>query len=292
MKNVLAMLAGSVLLFGALSSGGCVSAEEFNQLKARNDRLVETLEKTQDRLRQAEAEIANLKGELAARDRLLQLKEDQIASLTASNADMRAKLDAALKTLADLGKMPLQPLGPLPPGLNEALRKLALDHPDLFEFDERNGMVRVKADLTFELGSVAIKAQAAAALKKLAQILNSKDALQFNVYVAGHTDDVPLVNKDTIAEHKDNWGLSLHRAKAVAAALYDGGQGVDQTRLGAIGFSMYHPIATNAPNRKGNESNRRVEIWIVPPSLLLSGPTAGAAAPSPGRASEKAGGGN
>jgi flagellar motor protein MotB len=43
-----------------------------------------------------------------------------------------------------------------------------------------------------------------------------------------------------------------------------------------MGFGEYHPVAPNKPGKKGNQANRRVEIWIVPPGSFLTtaGPVA------------------
>jgi chemotaxis protein MotB len=39
---------------------------------------------------------------------------------------------------------------------------------------------------------------------------------------------------------------------------------LDPKRLSIRGFGEYRPVAPNAPNKKGNPQNRRVEIYIVP----------------------------
>ena len=136
------------------------------------------------------------------------------------------------------------------------------------EYLPKYGMIKLKADLTFDKGSAKVKPEAVEALKKLAKIVNSDAAKHFGVYVAGHTDDIPLVKPETIRAHGSNWGLSLHRAGAVVKVLAMAG--VSQRRLCAMGFSKYHPIAPNKPGHKGNPLNRRVEIWIVPPDRFLT----------------------
>ena len=109
---------------------------------------------------------------------------------------------------------------------------------------------------------------ALAALKKLAEVLNTADAKPFNIYVAGHTDDMPIVRAETKREHPTNWYLSVHRAVAVQTVM--AAAGLAQPRAGVMGFSEYHPVATNPPAHKGNQANRRVEIWIVPPDRFLT----------------------
>ena len=60
----------------------------------------------------------------------------------------------------------------------------------------------------------------------------------------------------------------MHRAIAVQGVLSKAG--LTPARIGAMGFGEYHPVAPNAPGKKGNRLNRRVEIWIVPPDRFLT----------------------
>jgi flagellar motor protein MotB len=43
-----------------------------------------------------------------------------------------------------------------------------------------------------------------------------------------------------------------------------GTNNIDPKRMSVRGFSEYRPVAPNAPGKKGNPQNRRVEIYIVP----------------------------
>ena len=61
----------------------------------------------------------------------------------------------------------------------------------------------------------------------------------------------------------------LAQVEAVEEALEEAG--VSPERLAVVGFSEYHPTVANAPTQKGNQANRRVEIWIVPPRQFLTG---------------------
>ncbi|HUT58755.1 MAG TPA: OmpA family protein, partial [Phycisphaerae bacterium] len=252
--------------------GGCVTKEEYDRLWAMNRKVNDELDKTKDQLRLSELEKQDMNNQLADRDKTITFQADKIANLEGANTLLQKDLQDAKARLAQLAKFPLPPLGPLPGALNAALRKLASENAELMEFDEKNGMVKLKSDLTFGKGSVDLKAEAVAALKKLAEILNAEQAKNFSIYIAGHTDDIPLAKPETIREHKTNWGLASHRAIAVVHVLFDAG--IDQARMAALGFSKYHPIEPNAPGSKGNPANRRVEIWIVPPSLLLTQPAA------------------
>jgi len=198
--------------------------------------------------------------------------------LEEANARLREELEAARRRIEGLQEPPPPPIGPLhvralPAQVDEALQAFAAANPDLVEYSPAYGMVKLKSDLTFELGSDFVKDSAEAALKKFVAILNDPVAGGFNVFIAGHTDDVPIKREETKRRHPDNWYLSVHRAVAVQQVLEEGGLAPD--RICAMGFGEYHPVEPNKPGRKGNEANRRVEIWIVPPDRFLTSPTAG-----------------
>ena len=277
MKNLLAVVVGCSMLAGMLSAGGCVSKDEYDKVVAMNARANEQLTKCKDDLRLSKAEEERLRGELADRDRTIKAQADQIAVLTGTNNSLMTDLAAARKKLGELERT--GPIIALPRPLHEALLKFAKDHPELKYYPE-SGMVKFESDMTFEPGSVGIKPAAAAALKKLAEILNMTEAKPFNVYIAGHTDDMPISKPETKAKYETNWGLSQARALSVVKSLFE--DKVEQERMGAIGFSMYHPITPNAAGRKGNVANRRVEVWIVPNTTLLTAPSGTIPAGRPG----------
>lgn len=267
-KLALMALVGAVLM----TATGCVPKDEYDKAVAASRRAHEELQKAQAALLELRQENERLKAELAQRQAELAAKDKIIASLQAENSQLRAEL-AKLRDLLSKGTTPPPMPIALPAGLNDLLKALAAKYPDLLDFNERNGMVKFNADMTFAPGSTELKPQAKEALKKLAEIMNSAEAMPFSMYVAGHTDDIPLKNPETVRLHGSNWGLSVHRSLAVLMDLAQ--NNVDQVRMGAMGFSKYHPVAANAPGNKGNQANRRVEVWIVPQDRLFT--TEGAA---------------
>ena len=269
MRKVSAIAMGLLVLAGISTTGGCVGKDKYDELWAMNRKAQDALTAANDKARLLENENQKLKGELADRDATIRAQLAEIDGLKATNQQLADALAKARADLASRGDIKPLPLGPLPSGLNKALEDLAKNNSDIFEFDKANGMVKFKADMTFDKGSIEIKADAKAALKKLAEILNSPEAREFNIYVAGHTDDIRLANPETIRKYESNWGLSTFRAVAVVSALFEGG--INQVRMGAMGFSKYHPVEPNLAGGKGNVANRRVEIWIVPQTLLLTG---------------------
>ena len=272
-------IVAALALLGA-TTAGCVSKGDFDKAVAAARRANEELLKCQAALQDVRNENQTLRDQVGTGDQALLTRDELIKKLSKGNAEMDAAFKDLLKKYNDLvaaGDVPIMdPLKVvLPKEVDAALRGLVRDNPDLMDYLPGYGMVKLKSDLTFDPGSAVVKPAADDALKKLAAIVSTDQAKKFNIYAAGHTDDIPLGKKATIEKHGSNWGLSLHRAGAVVKVLAMAG--VAQRRLGAMGFSKYHPVAPNKAGNKGNPVNRRVEIWIVPPERLLTTQTGGAA---------------
>ncbi|MGN6371305.1 MAG: OmpA family protein [Phycisphaerae bacterium] len=275
--RILAMLTVGLLLAGTT---GCVSMDEHKRLQTAFDQSRAQLAEAENDLNAARARNTELEGKIAELNRLIGL---------GGNDALKRERDLLAQQLADLQKkyndlLALNANTPaLPESVNDALRKLADQYPDLLEFDERLGMVRFKSDLTFDLGSTEVKPRAKEALAKFATILNNPEIAQQEVTVVGHTDDVPIRQSRTMQMNPTNWILSTNRAWSVAEVLR--ADGVSSSRVEAAGWGDQRPIAPNAPGHHGNEKNRRVDIYIrptkVPEGITVSTP--GNFTPAPSR---------
>jgi chemotaxis protein MotB len=270
MRTYRILSVAGLLIAGLLSSVGCHSQEEFDQLKAQNARAIQQREESERDAAEARRLKKELEGQLAQANALLTAKDQQIANLEKSRSDLQSSFDA-LKAMYDK----LKGAGPiviegnaLPDEMNTALVALAAQYPGILTYDPKTGMVKLSSDLTFDPGNDEVQPAAREALKKLVEILNSPVAQKYNAYIAGHTDDLPIAKEQTKRRHPTNWYLSVHRAVAVQEVMTEAG--LAAVRIGAMGFGEYHPIAPNAAGHKGNKVNRRVEIWIVPPSRFLT----------------------
>jgi len=272
MKSYLVIPLVLALLGAVLLTSGCVSRAEYEKAIAASRRANEQLTKCQGALRDMRTENQRLLGEVQDRDGIIQARDKTIALLEKSKTDLKNDFDD-LKRLYDkaVGRAVPEPVGPirvLPMAVHKALQDFAKANPGLVDYYPKYGMVKLKADLTFAPGSDVVQQAAIDALGKFVAILGEPAAAKFHVYIAGHTDDMPVGKPATRRRHPNNWYLSVHRAVAVQQVLTKAG--LEHKRIGVMGFSEYHPVAPNRPNKRGNQANRRVEIWIVPPDRFLT----------------------
>lgn len=236
---------------------GCNS--ELDSLRIQNSKQQELINRLTSDLNAANLELNQLKERLSAAGQKDSIEVDalkqKIAALEEDIAKKKEMIESMQQRLLLGG-------GALPVELSTLLEDFAKQRPDLVTYDANRGIVKFKSDLLFELGSDRVTASAAEAVKSLCTILNSEEGKEFDIIVAGHTDDVRIAKAATRAQHPTNWHLSVHRALAVLKIMED--NNIASTRLSARGFGEYRPIAENLPGKKGNPQNRRVEIYIVP----------------------------
>lgn len=235
-----------ILAAVAVVSTGCVAQREADDLKTLYRNSQSQVLDLQEQLAEANARIDAVMGGAGS-------EADALMQALAERDRLREALDDAEERLRNAGGVAL------PPELDDALSKLASANPQLMSYDAERGMIKLRSDLTFALGSADVSAGAANTLSSLAGIFNSTAAQSYEVRVVGHTDNVPIKNVGTRAKHPTNWHLSVHRAISVMQVL--GKAGVSSERLGVGGYGEYRPATANA--RGGTEANRRVEIYLV-----------------------------
>jgi chemotaxis protein MotB len=235
-----------------LALGGCVPQSQY-------DDLMNAYRSKEQQLLQLQNEFDTSRtNEEALRRQLAEAAADLARARELVGGDKGA-LDALQKRYEDLLAQ-VNALSPLPESVNEGLRALADANPDIFEYDEKRGMLRFKSDVTFDLGSAKLTAKAESVIAKVASILNTSEARDLEVRVVGHTDNVPIRKSSTAAQHPTNIHLSAHRSISVRDALAN--DGVDANRFMVAGYGEFRPIASNSA--RGNEMNRRVELYLVP----------------------------
>jgi chemotaxis protein MotB len=118
--------------------------------------------------------------------------------------------------------------------------------------------VNILDRVMFDSGEAVLKPDGETVLRKIAAILAEHPELK--IHVIGHTDNVPIR-----ARFLSNWELSTARALAAVHFLTEKA-GLLPTRVGAIGYGEYRPIADNS-TPAGRARNRRIAITILPDEL-------------------------
>ncbi len=234
---------------------GCGS--ELQDIRNQNDTQREHIEMLESELQVGALQLEQLKRQLAS----AQEKGDiEIESLKQEIAALEEDIAKKKELIASMQERLLIGGGALPVELSTMLEDFAEKH-DMVTYDSSRGIIKLKSDLLFEKGSDKVGSSAIPAVKLLCGILNSEEAKKFDVIVAGHTDDIPILKPATRAKHPTNWHLSVHRAIAVLNVMAS--NNIESKRMSVRGFGEYRPFMANKPNKGGNPQNRRVEIYVV-----------------------------
>jgi outer membrane protein OmpA-like peptidoglycan-associated protein len=120
-----------------------------------------------------------------------------------------------------------------------------------------HGLVLTLGDVLFTSGRADLKAGTMGNLNKLAKFLEKYP--DRTVAIHGYTD--------SLGSAEYNQGLSERRANSVKVYLAD--QGIDSSRLTALGMGQSAPVAGN-DSGAGRQQNRRVEVIISNPPVALA----------------------
>ena len=247
----------SVVCAAMIITTGCVSEQQYKDLKIQNAAQERRIKELESQLQTATLELDQLKRQLEAMGGRSGIEmstlQQKVAALEEELAKKKALIAAMQKQLIGGVQLPAE--------LSSMLEDWARGS-DLVTFDPNRGVVKFKSDLLFEKGSDEVAPTAVEAVKALCKILNTDQAKEFDIIIAGHTDDLPISKPDTKAKHPTNWYLSAHRGISVLDLMT--ANGIVSERVSVRGFGEFRPIVPNEPGKKGNPQNRRVEIYIVP----------------------------
>lgn len=119
--------------------------------------------------------------------------------------------------------------------------------------NERSVSFRVNSEILFDTSQADLSRSGLAVLRQIVDVLSSSN---HEVTVEGHTDSVPVRRN---VRYPSNWELSSARAGSVVRYLQ--ANGIERSRLKAVGYADTRPIADNH-TPQGRASNRRVELLI------------------------------
>ncbi len=114
-------------------------------------------------------------------------------------------------------------------------------------------LIRLGDEVLFDPGEANLTAKARRVLTGITRSLLGKTE---EIYVEGHTDNVPIKSD----EFPSNWELSSARALSVVKLMEEVGIPPDQ--LGAISHGEFRPLEPNI-TPAGRAKNRRVELYIT-----------------------------
>lgn len=138
--------------------------------------------------------------------------------------------------------------------MKEKIKEEGLEDAVKVQVTETGIAIQIADPIGFESGSADVNPKLYGVLKDLANVINA--APTSLIRVEGHTDNVPIHS----AKYPSNWELSSARALNVVRYMANNGD-VDPSRMSAIGYGEYRPIAPNntPENRK---TNRRIEVYV------------------------------
>lgn len=149
----------------------------------------------------------------------------------------------------------------------EELTKLGLK----IQIRNNRMVVSLPGDVLFASGRAELADKGKEILGKVANVIRSDADLSKRTYqVAGHTDNDKIQSAYALNQFKDNWGLSLMRARTVLLFLVapvddekKPGGGLSEGLWSASGYGETDPVSTNE-DAAGREKNRRVELIMMP----------------------------
>ena len=215
-----------------------INAELEDQLKSLKEgsseeiaRLMEKLQQTQNDLQKREDILTTAQAELEQRSLRMKELEDALRQKEEAVKEIRQKVMNALVGFNNKG----------------------------LTIHEKNGKVYVSLDeqLLFKTGQWEVDPKGQQALSNLAGVLAQNTDI--NVLVEGHTDDVPMRGTGMV---KDNWDLSVMRATAVTKILLKN-NAIDPKRVTSAGRGEFFPI-DELKTPEARQKNRRTEIILTP----------------------------
>jgi OmpA-OmpF porin, OOP family len=239
----------SAALLAACAGRSSESMEEARSAVAAARADQEVVAQAPEQL--AEAEQAMDQAESAFRGGADQDEVDHLAYLAEQRAGIAQALAQERVALAELEQLGEQREALLVQARDREIRVLETELAELrADRTDRGLVVTLTDDVLFDVDQAELKPGGMQRLARVSEFLRQNP--DRNVLIEGHTDST--------APDAYNLALSQRRANAVEDFLIS--QGVDPTRISAVGYGEQLPIATN-DTAAGRQANRRVEIVVL-----------------------------
>lgn len=198
---------------------------EYQELERKQANMTkEELEKMRARLEEERRRAAAGEQALAQKDEALAQKEAEIEREREARKAAEGKLSAAIASLKEMGSV---------------------------KEESRGVVITLSGSVLFATGEYNLLPIAKEKLNEVATAL--KDQGYKKIVIEGHTD-----SRGSAAKNQE---LSLQRAQSVKAHLVT--QGMDASKIEAVGLGPDRPVATN-DTAEGRAMNRRVELVVEP----------------------------
>jgi chemotaxis protein MotB len=242
-------------------AAGCGHSEEewqaqlakYEKLSQEHQAATDKLSKIAQEMEAEKARVAELEAKLKAMGVSLEETTGKVSKLSASLEEQekalreykeRAKQLEAIKARFEALKKKLDQLTKLGLAVNIRNNRMVISLP---------------GDVLFDSGRDTLKKEGQDILDQVAGIIKADASLITRSYqVAGHTDNKPFSG----TAYKDNWGLSLMRARGVLLHLVEKGA-MPREKWSAAGFADTDPIASNDDDA-GRKKNRRCDLIVLP----------------------------
>lgn len=241
--------------------------DKYNQLNKQYEQEKAAHAATRAELDQTQQKILKLVDQLKAMgvdmESLSQQLEAEGSEKQRLQAD-REKLEAALREYKARAEQ-LERIKARFEALKAKLKKLT-DLGLKVEIRNNRMVIRLPGDVLFASGSDKLEDKGKQVIFAVAEVIRKDPDLAKRYYqVAGHTDDKPFKS----AALKDNWGLSVMRARSVLTYMIapvddkGGGGGLDEMKLHAAGYGSTDPAVKDTTD-EARQANRRVELVVMP----------------------------
>jgi|GEM_PF-116937 len=212
-----------------------------DELKDRNVELIGKLREEE----KYKKKIGDLNTELVSTNDQLNERNEELNAKLKEVEKYKSELEEHKKYINDLE------------GIKSDLEKTV----GVLETKIEDGRLKVsfEGDILFESGKHQLRAEGLELLEKAFPIL-SKNIQQHDIFIAGHTDNVPI-REDAKQRYESNWILSTYRAIEVVKYLVE--KGLPPRSVTAAGYGEYKPVADNSTD-EGKAKNRRVELFLIP----------------------------
>jgi chemotaxis protein MotB len=271
MKKVWLWVWMTALALGALMLVGCGHTDEEMAAKQRE------IDKLAADLKAAKTQIADDQSKYGEAQNQIDRMKEQLKLAGLGLEKSKADADRLKQALAEY-KQRADQLAVIEQRFRELRSKLDKLNTIGVKVVPRNNrlVIQLPGDILFDSGKDDLKTGGKEVLSQVAEVIRGdKDLADRYFVVAGHTDNVKYPPGGAF---KDNWGLSLARARQVLLYLIGDakpdarnpkmtmGGGLNAKRWSAAGYGETDPIAGTVEQQSNDDKkkNRRVELVVQP----------------------------